>query len=495
MKKAAALVVFLVMTVLCTVSLPARDSREIYEVYLQYTGIRTEMPGIPDVEAAINEISVPAIGVRIHIVPVFIGDLAADTAYAIAGGEKIDIVNVGLTNNLTTMVSENLLLPLDDLLAERGQAAAQVTEPVSAAQKIGGITYAVSQYPYAARCSGFRYRKSMAEELGIDMHDGMTIDELGEAGDLLKEHGIFLTSVGMSSSPSYQFFCSMELFGESGACGTILQPADSAQIVNMYASEELREYYQTIRGWFESGYLPDDPMLSELDTIRLYNEKKLFGVPTNVTAGQMGAAGGHHEDVAIVRLSEPVILTSSVDEFMLGIASTCRNPEAAMDFINLIYTNPEVADLLNYGVEGLDYVAVPGTEHVITTDGTENENGSRFGSGFVRFGDPLSGKIMYPLTDDYYGELVQWETSARRSLSFGYSFDASDYAVEARNIARILDEYLPILNVGMAADVEKELDELQTKLDEAGMGKIIEANNTQLQEYLAASQTETTVLP
>lgn len=66
------------------------------------------------------------------------------------------------------MVPDGLLLPLDDLLAERGQAALAATEGVAEAQKINGVTYALSGYIYPAIAAGFVYNKTMADEYGID---------------------------------------------------------------------------------------------------------------------------------------------------------------------------------------------------------------------------------------------------------------------------------------------------------------------------------------
>ena len=481
MKKAILLLSILSLVFAMTCFSRAEQPGEPYEVYLQYTVMNTEQTGIQDVEDAINEISIPAIGVKVHITPVFIGDLPSETAYAIAGGEKIDIVNVGLTHDIMTMVSDGYLLPLDGLLLERGPAVLKATKKVSDAQKIGGVTYAISQYPYAARCTGFLFNKKIAEENGIEMYDGMTMQELENIGRVLKNQDVYLTSMGLSSQLSYQFFCPFEAFGEAANYGAILDPADNSRIINIYDSDELREFYRTIRRWFEAGYLPENQMLNEVSIIRLFNERRLFGIPTNVTADQMGGAS---PDRDIVLLSAPMVTNSSVHEFMLGIASTCQNPEAAMDFINLIYENADLANLLNYGIEGVDYVKVPGASHVITTAGTANEDGSRYGSGFSRFGDPMMVYVKEPLTDDYYEELAAWETNARTSLSFGYSFDAEAFSVEARNIARILDEYLPILNVGMAQDVDAEMDALVAALQEAGIDEIIAANNEQLQEYL-----------
>lgn len=483
---------YLILIMLLLLFIPVRGSalaqdegsEDIYEVCMQYTVINTELTGVADVENAINAISVPRIGVRVHIVPVFIGNLPADTAYAVAGGEKIDIVNVGLTNDMSTLVSDGLLLPLDELLAERGSDVSKVTALVADAGKINGITYAISQYPYAASCNGFLYNKEIADAYHIDMHDGITLDELEEAGAVLEKQDILLTSVGLSEELSYKFFCSMENFGEAGNYGVILNPAEQTEIVNIYDSEDLRSFYKRLRSWYEKGYLPSDPMLNESAIMQLFASQKLFCVPTNVNAGQLGNYTGMGFERAICKTSDILVSTSSAKEFMLGIAATCQNPEAAMDFINLIYTDPEVANLLNYGVQGLDYLPAEGTENVITRKGTPNEDNSRYGSGFVRFGNPLDIKIAEPLTDSYYQEILDWEAAAHRSLSFGYSFDASAFAVESRSISRIISEYLPILNVGIAEDVDAQLNAMNQKLKEAGIERIIEANKQQLEAYL-----------
>ena len=484
MKKYMCILLVTMLCILRQISVYAETDDEIYEIYIQYTTINTEQNDISVVEEAINEISIPEIGARIHIVPVFIGNLASDTAYSISSGEKIDIVNVGLTNDMTTMVSEGLLLPLDELLEKYGNEILSVNANVSEAQKVNGVTYAISQYPYAANSGGFYYNKSMADSLGIDMHDGMTIEELGDIGEKLKKHGVYLTSVGLSSHLSMIFFCSMESFGPSGNYGVIMHPADNTEIINIYESDELREYYLTIRNWYEKGYLPENALIDETEVTQMFREGKIFGIPTNVTSGQLGNGNFKSFTADVIRTDEIITSTSGATEFMLGIASTCKNPEVTMKFINLIYSNPDVANLLNYGIEGLDYIRVDGTKNVITTDGTENIDNSGYGSGFAKFGNPMSQLIKYPLTDEYYSEIRKWENSAKKSLSFGYSFDAGDYALEAINISKILEEYLPILNVGFAEDVDSQIDELIEKLDEAGMNKIIEANNACLQEYL-----------
>lgn len=187
-----------------------------YEVAIQFVGLNESNNDLPAVEDALNEILKQKVNATVDIQPLFIGDMGTTTSMGIAGGEKLDIVCVGLTYSMSTAVSDGVLLPLDDLIAERGPAVAKVTENVSAAQKVNGQTYAITGYPYAAMSGGFAYNKTMADKYGIDMHDGMTLDELTDVGATLKENGVYLTSFSNSVQLNAKFMNSWDVYGSSG---------------------------------------------------------------------------------------------------------------------------------------------------------------------------------------------------------------------------------------------------------------------------------------
>lgn len=456
-----------------------------YQVDIQLTGLFAENNDIEKVEEALNAITLEKINCTVHIVPTFIGDLSNNTSLAVAGGEKIDIVNVGLTQPMDAMVPDGLLLPLDDLLAERGQAALAATEGVAKAQKINGVTYALSGYLYPAIAAGFVYNKTMADEYGIDMHDGMTMEDLSSAAEILKEHDVALTTFGNSGQLNYKFWHSTDSFGDSAAYGAILDPANSTTIENVYASEEFLEFARMIKEWNEAGYLPKEQLTDTTTVQEYFAQQKIFGTATSYATDAIAAWITPNFEAGIVKMSDGLISASSAREFMLGIASTCERPDKAMDLLNLIYSDAEVANLLQYGVEGLDYVAVEGTENVITTEGTENADHNGYYKGFCHFGDDMNLKILAPLTDTYYDDLKTFNDTANISKTFGYNFDASDYSAEAGAIASVLAEKLPMINSGDVEDVDVAVEELVSALQAAGIDDIIAENQKQLDAYLA----------
>ncbi len=456
-----------------------------YEVAITIIGLNESNNDLEKVEEAVNAITLPKINATVDIQPLFIGDMGTTTTMGIAGGEKMDIVTVGLVYSLSNAVSDGVLMPLDDLLAERGPAAAEVTARVAEAQKIDGVTYALSGYPYSAISGGIVYNKTMADELGIDMHDEMTWDELTAAGEKLKEKGVYLTKYGNSSQLNLKFESGFDVFGGSGEYGILMNPADSATIENVYASELFEKFCERNKTWFDNGYLPADQMTDSTSVQQMFADQKLFMTSTAYTPDQIAVWTNDKFETGIIRMSEPLVTTGGAVEMMLGIAATSERPDKCMDLLNLIYEDGELATLLNYGVEGLDYVKVEGTENVITYEGTTNADHSGYYTVFSHFGDPMKRVVVAPITDQYYDDLKKFNEESRTSVAFGYSFNADQYPTEAAAISAVLQEKLPMLNAGQVSDVHAAVEDLKAALDQAGMNDVIAGNQEQLDAYLA----------
>ena len=454
-----------------------------YEVSIQFVGLFEQNTNIENVEAALNKITLEKINCTVDIVPVFIGDLPSTISLGVAGDEKLDIVTVGLTYAMSNAVADETILPLDGLLAERGQGALAATAHVAEAQKMNGQTYGLTGYTYAAMSGGFVYNKTMADKYGIKMFDGMTQADLTAAAEILKQNGVYLTTFGNSAELNYKFLNGGEHFGSNAPYGSILDP-NSTEIINVYDSKEIRDYFKTVKSWADAGYLPADQLTDTTRTQEYFQGQMIFGTSTAYTANQLASWTSGEFEVGLVSTSAVGISTTSVQEFMLAIAANCERPDKAMDLLNLIYTDAEVANLLQYGVEGTDYVFVDGSDCVITREGTANADGNSYSATFVHFGKNSDLLVMAPLTENFYADAEKLEAAAVKSPYFGYTFDSSEWGAESGAISSVLQEKLPMLNAGLVADVDAAVDELVAALEDAGINDIIAANQEQLNAYL-----------
>lgn len=458
-------------------------AEEPYEVHIQLVGLFEQNRDREAVQNALNEITVPAINCTVVIDSVTIMDLPNAASLAIAGNQKQDVIVLGRTNKLDTAVANGVALPLDDLVAQYGQDAYEVVKDTTAACTIDGKLYGITGFPYAAAGTALYYNADMAAAYGIEMHDYMTYDELAEVGAVLKENGVYLTNQSSAIGLCLNFINTILTYGNDGSAGAIMNPVSSTTIENVFESEEYVSYWQAIKTWADLGYVPSNQLTDTVAAQEHYFAQEQFLMFASQTPSAPATQVYPGINTAYVNFDKPVKMSSNVSEFALGIAANSERPDKAMQFINLIYANKDVANLLQYGIEGLDYVKV--SDNVITREGTDNADMNGYYTQFCEFGNPLNKYVSVPLDEGYFDELVAYEKEAPMSVAFGYTFDSSEYTAELGAIANVISQYLPVLNTGLAVDLDAQISDFQTALKNAGIDDVIAANQAQLNEYLA----------
>lgn len=461
------------------------EEGEPYTVAIQLVNVTTDQTDIAMVEEAINEITEPAINCKVDIQNIFIGDLPTTTSMNIVSGDKMDIVCVGLTQKITDIADDGILMPLDDYLQYAPTYVDLVKEYMNVGN-VGGVQYALPVEPYLALGKGFIYNKDMADEYGIVLQDGATYEDFTEAFAILAENGIYGTSNGEGSSLNAQFYYNIELFGSNGDYGMIADPVNSTTVESFYGSEMFKEYCYQMKAWADAGYMPADSLTDTTSVQEYITMEKVFGCTTNYSMSEFTTwQAGQPFNIDIIEIEDPIVSTFAVTERMWGLASTCENPKKAMEFLNYMYENPAVANLLQYGVEGQNYVIVDGTERVTTTEGSVTGNAG-YQSMFTHFGNPVDTLTATPNTDSYPEDVKAYNEGVHSSATLGYSFDATEFSAETGAVANVIAEYLPRLQAGQVEDVDAYLDEFLGALDNAGYNDIIAGNQAQLDDYLAS---------
>ncbi len=435
-------------------------------------------------EEAINAIIEPAINCNIEIQEVWISELNNTTSMGIAGDEKIDIVHVGTVQKLSSMVGSEMLLDLNEgnLLQNRGQALVELFGDTLESGEVNGQQLAVPANVYTAMGSGFYYNKTLADAAGVTLGDSVTLDELEEALIAIHEYdsSIYPYYSGSGGINYMMYLYSYETFGTESSYGIIWDAEADPTVENIYASEEFLEYCIRMQKWTELGLQPGDP--TDTTTAQdYYAAQQLFSVVASVDpADDITFSSDDFESVSAM-VSDPVVSNATVTEHMWGIAANCERPDKAMDLLNYIYENEEVANILMYGLEGTNYEFKDGSDTVIDTNGTLDTT-------FLSVGNTENMLIESPAEEDYVEQLAAFEESATISPVIGYMFDDTDFQTESAVIDSTINEYLPQLMCGMSSSEEAVIelvDEFNAALDAAGINDVIAANQEQLDAYLA----------
>ena len=478
----------LVMVMMLAFSLVSvAHAEDPYEVVIETVTFGAPYKDIPAIEEAINAITVPAINVKVSILNVGIPQHAQKIGMMIAGSEKVDLVMAGLTLPMINMAVDGMLLPLDELVAQYGPDIQALFGAQLEVGKVGGTMYAVPADAYTAQSGGLIYNVDMANKLGITVPERVTTADLEAIFATIKEKApdVYGGSLGNGEISNILYDYNLETYGSNlYAYGVTFNQYESTEIVNIYESAQYREYCLKNKSWVEKGYVPSDSMTSGVLPQEMMAAERIFCMTSNYSPIEAPTQQGNYTfPINMVEITKAVSSTSGLQERMWGIPVTCQNPEKTMQFLNLMFANADVANLLSSGIEGLNYKQLGGG--VITYADGVDPAAPGYGRIFSRFGDQMKVYQWQPATADFYAELAAFNENAVNSLTLGYSFNSEAVATEVATVNSVIAQYAPALECGVVEDVDAAIATFNEQLKKAGIDRIIEENTRQLNEWLA----------
>lgn len=464
------------------------EQGEPEKIIMTYIVLSDTPEDLPKVQEAVNEISIPAINVEVELKPIQIAETFSNYSLWVGSGEQIDLMCVCFSG-LSMYINSGLIEPLDELIAENAPAITALLEeyPISegavANDEIYGISPVSSYYGFQG---GMLLKQEYLDEIEYEEKDVYTLAELTDIFTQMKElhpdmyFGPIWGNSGTGASNANFFGLTYDTMGATTTSGVLMDVQDS-KITNLYEEEEYYEFLKVMRQWYEAGLTMTDAATTDVTGTELLLGNVMPGYAMSTAPGQAESAtaqfGGEFVSLPLCEGYRPSISPSANVYWTVPISSA--NPQAAMKFLNLMYENHEILNLLTYGIADYNYT-------MTETEGVIEQNPEHlFNTGFAMYGDERYKYSTNPeLTKEKYDAFTEM-CVANTSIAAGYGYDASAMQNQIIAIQAVLDEYLPALETGSAADLEGTYQEFIKKLKDAGIDDVIADNQAQLDAWLA----------
>lgn len=188
-------------------------------------------------------------------------------------------------------------------------------------------------------------------------------------------------------------------------------------------------------------------------------------------------------DVEFIQVEENGKLAKGTNTSMV-IPYCADEPERAMMVLNAIYTEPELYQLLVYGIEGKHYTD-NGDGSITTSYGSTPTSDSDYGIEKWRIGTCLNALPTQDDSPNYYQEMAELEKTAYISPLINFVFETSEVADVIAALKAVDDEYSPMIKGGYTGnDWEETLDQWITERKAAGVDTLIEEYQKQLDAYI-----------
>ncbi len=458
--------------------------------------------GVPEekdmVEEAINEITEEEIGVTVHLNIMDVGTYLVNGSMVngVMNGEDFDLVltTPGMSGHFANMRNNGMLLPLNDLLEEYGAGIQEtVPENLFSATTKDGTIYAVPAYYNLQKSVYYAVKREVAEACNLDLDSIKDLDGVEKALAAIKEAfpekngisggaqnlNIFEAGFAITDKRMY------DSLGTDGVLTAVFFDDDTLEVKSWYETEEFKKAADYAKRWYDLGYVDKDLAVNATQTDPFADSDVnassfYFGNDTLVKQYQA------MHDFVYVKLMDTGIQTSDVQMFTWGLPTSCDEPEAAMKFLNLMYSDAEVLNLLGYGIEGRHYVE-KGDGIIGYPEGkNETSNGYAIGSALLSgFGNSFLLKVWEGADADANEQALAAMEQAVYSPLMGFTLDTTeigDLYSALSSIAR--NEYGPALKCGSGTDGYYE--EFIKKLQDAGLQELLDEANDQVQAWIAA---------
>ncbi|MEG1427712.1 MAG: extracellular solute-binding protein [Oscillospiraceae bacterium] len=391
------------------------------------------------------------------------------TSLKLASGEEFACFTD--TGYLATCISKGYLQDVTDAVEKYGPNLKKNIDQVSFdAFSDQGKLYAipVGNKNNASEWYGaFEVRQDLLEEAG--MKEIKTLEDIEQFYDAcIKLHPDFVgSSIGSDTAKLFSRSVSdknMLFLDNSYFMFTDASTKDD-KIYSYYESEEFKKTVEIATRWREKGLI-DKTALSDLATL----DSKFMAGQAMFRAGN---AGRIWEDTEVLSSNAP---NAKIKVYMTGadmpkisrgnystafsVSANAKNPEAYVEFFNLIYENQESFDFFTYGEKGVDYDL--DANDCITgqkTDGVFFQQWVTVHTDFMRFAPSISKEAI--------GEYKAWNDGAIPQKDIGFVFNSEPVKDIIAQLSGVYTEYCKPMLLGFS-NYETDYPELLKRIKDAG---------------------------
>ena len=398
-------------------------------------------------------------------------------------GEEFDLAYASSTwLNAFSMARKGAFMNLDELWpAYAPQNFARQSDYAKELATVDGHYYLIPTLLGTYSAYGPIYRTDILE--GTDWDGKMeTFEDIEEYCDLVKElHPEIEPLDQYSMAPEWSYVFWMNLGYNTPSSMRYLWfdvTEDHPQIKTYYDLPETKEFLEMMKRWSDKGFFSKSA-LSDTDSTKLQNGKaalKIHNVDSYNGVVVAHPEWGFRYSNFNKHVSHIPFTTDSV-----VIPNTSKNPERAMALWELITNDQEVYDAFYYGVLGETYNLNDKGEFEIT-DMNLYSTSAMWAARTPEFNRSQVGSA-----DDYDSLRQGFEeeiATDQNSERFGaLSIDTSSFETELSSVTNVWQQYWWPLELGYTNDIDASLAEYEKMMKNAGVDKMIEEIQKQLDAY------------
>ena len=448
-----------------------------------------------------NELEKIMPGVSVNFIPCVQSEYKQKYDLALAGGQEIDLAfGADWVINLVNEVEQGAIMPLDELIKEHGSKLYDSLDKwMWELATVGDHIYAVpNNYAMSRGKFGMVTPKKYADKyLDVEKLQGVFFsqdtfneacyDAIEEYLQKLKENNELQKGINVTYMPG----CDFKGYDTVGDRLYVKRGDDSYKVQYKWMIPESRLMFEKCREFYEKGFVRKD-MLS-LEQPRSDEGKQdgytVWFTQYNTPDYDKTMSAQYGFEVVSIPVDPNYYIAGNATPITCTIIPyTAKYPEKAVELMQLLFTEDgkDLYNLLTFGIEGthykkIDEETIKPLDYAITPTAE-----SKYGLPKYMCGSVFNA---YKLQDEPegYNDFIKevMNDASVKSPLLGFRCDMKNIKTESDQLQAISSEYLLPLTTGAVSDWEAQYKQWMNKLNSAGVEKIVDEVQNQINEFAA----------
>ena len=471
------------------------------KVVIAYMNFAGTPKGIDRISQKMSEITEAKIGVDVELQIMDSASYSQNMNLMLASGEQVDLFNV-VSVGFMPCVNKGYLLDLeeDDLLAKYGQDIIKAFRPMELnGCRVDGTLYGIPvKKDDAAGQFGISIPQALLDEIGFD-YASMYENEGDELiyTDLDTIEGI-LSQIHEAHPEKATFYmdkssivsqCLVVDMVGGDPFGVLNDPVNSLEVTDLFTGDQYMELCRRMYKWNQMGFFSKDALTESLGTTVQVKAGNLCAYKTATKPGiKQQESNLCGEPVIIFQCGPDFKKSTAYNTMPWAINQNCEDPVAAMQVLNLLYSDPDLATLFCWGEEGVEWVETE-DGHITFPEGVDAQNSEYFNNVNWELCNQFIARVWEGDELTIWDRMQKFNDEAEASKAMGFTWDNSAVSAEYTALANVYAEYQGQLELGFV-DPDVVVPEMVERLKAAGLDDYMAAKQEALNEWAAANGIE-----
>lgn len=440
------------------------------------------------VMAAVNKLLEERYNLHLNLESIPGGEYDEKMRLKIHGDEKWDLCfTANWSNNFYSNADMGAFLALNDLLeGVVGQELMAVyPEGLYNVATVNGNIYALPNYQMIYNQSGVFIQKDLMDKYGLKIENGSTINDLNDP-EIKKfmeavrdgEEDMFVIAETGTYTSAVSYGTGASTFG---VVANIDFDDNDYKVYMKQASEAFINHRKAMNELYKQGFFREDVATVVDNSADMKANRYAMYITSGKPGGDVEYSAKQGEEYVMLYLNDgPYLASTAGIPTMTAINYNSENPEAALKLYTVMWTDPEIFNMMLFGIEGEHYNKV--AENRVELIADSGYDRSSFG---WMLGNQFNAWLMPGQDDSVWVETEKINRSATVCNMAGFVLNSEPIATEIAQINAVVAEYDKMYLY--CDDVDAWAEEYVAKLRAAGAQAVIDEVQKQVDAWRAAN--------